>query len=266
MNRRYGVGLLLAAGLLSGCGDKAEPGISFGDFDLAELDIPTRPITYLCDIKPLIDQDCVSCHGASLAQGGVRLHTLADARTHAAKAVSEVLEGAMPKGSAGLPAAERALWKALFDRWTAANFPEGDAAACGTGGDADAEDAPAEDDRQPVEEADADPEIDAPADNDPVADAEPEAEPEAETEPEADGDPAAPTWAGAIQPLMTAHGCNDCHASRRTYDGVKRTATAMIGRMSSTTRPMPPPTSRYPQTTAEERAVFQAWIDAGFPQ
>jgi len=71
--------LCLAAAAASGCvqgrqaSDTGDPGFPFGP-----TSISTQPLAYVQDIKPIFDQDCLSCHSSRDARGGYSVSTYAD--------------------------------------------------------------------------------------------------------------------------------------------------------------------------------------------
>jgi mono/diheme cytochrome c family protein len=77
-------------------------------------------VTYINDIKALLDTNCIVCHKASNASGGVKLDTYADAKANGATANSEIQSGEMPQGGDPLSTAD----KALFQAWIDASMPE----------------------------------------------------------------------------------------------------------------------------------------------
>ena len=96
--RRLVLAALLACPLVAGC-VKANPPTDTGDV-VTTLTSPSTPssgatgatgstgpststtaLAYTPDIQALMQSDCVSCHGASRADGGVRLHTYAAVMT-----------------------------------------------------------------------------------------------------------------------------------------------------------------------------------------
>jgi mono/diheme cytochrome c family protein len=70
---------------------------------------------YEAGVKALLDSRCISCHGPSLASGGIRLDTLAGARKTASRALVAVKLGRMPQGGKPLAAAEIGLFKDWID-------------------------------------------------------------------------------------------------------------------------------------------------------
>ena len=74
--------LLLAAFGLSACiqGQKAtdtgDPGFPFGPSAIG-----VQPLSYVQDIKPILDRDCLSCHSSRDARGNYSVATYADVLT-----------------------------------------------------------------------------------------------------------------------------------------------------------------------------------------
>ncbi len=56
-----------------GATDRSDPGFPFGPSSLAP-----RPLAYVQDIKPILDADCASCHGAREREGGYSVASYAD--------------------------------------------------------------------------------------------------------------------------------------------------------------------------------------------
>ena len=54
--------------------DTGDPGFPFGPTSGLAL----GPLAYVQDIKPLLDQNCVECHGPGIGESGYRLHTYAE--------------------------------------------------------------------------------------------------------------------------------------------------------------------------------------------
>ncbi len=71
--------LLLAAFGLSACiqgqkaADTGDPGFPFGPSAIG-----VQPLSYVQDIKPILDRDCLSCHSSRDARGNYSVATYAD--------------------------------------------------------------------------------------------------------------------------------------------------------------------------------------------
>src|SRR5947207_3280097 len=53
--------------------DTGDPGFPFGPSAIG-----VQPLGYVQDIKPILDQDCVECHGGRRTEGGYRADTYAE--------------------------------------------------------------------------------------------------------------------------------------------------------------------------------------------
>lgn len=116
--RRIVLAALLACPLAAGC-VKANPPTDTGDV-VTTLTSPSTPssgatgttgstgtatsatpLAYNPDIQALMQSDCVSCHGASRADGGVRLHTYAAVMTQvrAGNSSSRLITASRQNGS-----------------------------------------------------------------------------------------------------------------------------------------------------------------------
>lgn len=85
--------------------------------------IPTGPITYQRDIRPVIASRCISCHGGSNPEAGLLLETYIDVRNSAENGslIQRINDPANPMPSSGLmPVSTRAL----FDQWRADGYLE----------------------------------------------------------------------------------------------------------------------------------------------
>jgi hypothetical protein len=56
-----------------GASDTSDPGFPFGPTSLSTQ--PPTPIAYIQDIKPIFDQDCLSCHSSFDARGNYSVST-----------------------------------------------------------------------------------------------------------------------------------------------------------------------------------------------
>jgi len=78
MRLLVGVGVLAASLAASSCvqaqpaSDTGDPGFPFGPSAGG-----VQPLAYVQDIKPLLDQNCVECHGPGNEEGGYRVDTYA---------------------------------------------------------------------------------------------------------------------------------------------------------------------------------------------
>lgn len=111
--RRIVLAALLACPLVAGC-VKANPPTDTGNV-VTTLTSPSTPssgttgspgtatsaLAYTPDIQALMQSDCVSCHGASRADGGVRLHTYAAVMTQvrAGNSSSRLITASRQNGS-----------------------------------------------------------------------------------------------------------------------------------------------------------------------
>lgn len=113
--RRIFFAALLVCPLVAGC-VKAKPPTDTGDI-VTSITSPSTPgsgstgtsgaagtttaLAYTPDIQALMQSDCVSCHGASRADGGVRLHTYAAVMTQvrAGSASSRLVTATRQNGS-----------------------------------------------------------------------------------------------------------------------------------------------------------------------
>lgn len=91
------------------------------------FDDPGDPITelktYTGDVKSIIDNNCVSCHGGSSPQAGLRLETYQQVRNSAENGnlIPRMNNPTNPMPQGGLlPAATRAI----IDAWADDGFPE----------------------------------------------------------------------------------------------------------------------------------------------
>ena len=75
-------------------------------------------VSYANDIAPLLAAKCVSCHGTTVANGGIRLDGYTNAKNNASLANAMIQSGRMPIGGS-LTAAE----KQLFQSWVNAGTP-----------------------------------------------------------------------------------------------------------------------------------------------
>lgn len=72
--------ILFGASLWSACvqgqraTDVGDPGFPFGPSA-----VPVQPLAYVQDIKPILDRDCLECHGAREARGNYSVATYAAA-------------------------------------------------------------------------------------------------------------------------------------------------------------------------------------------
>jgi hypothetical protein len=71
-------------------------------------------ITYTSDIKDLLDTNCVGCHKAGHASGGIQLDTYTTAKSNANAANEKIQSGQMPPGGP-LSAGEKALFQDWLD-------------------------------------------------------------------------------------------------------------------------------------------------------
>ena len=62
--------------------------------------------TYAGNVKAILDDRCVNCHGGALAESGIRLHTYEAASNSARRALFAIRSGQMPPGGRNVPAAE----------------------------------------------------------------------------------------------------------------------------------------------------------------
>jgi hypothetical protein len=94
--------LLLSAVGLSACiqgqkaADTGDPGFPFGPSAIG-----VQPLSYVQDIKPILDRDCLSCHGSREARGSYSVATYADVlnRQTRGDALSSLVVTGSPGGS-----------------------------------------------------------------------------------------------------------------------------------------------------------------------
>ncbi|HEX7599556.1 MAG TPA: c-type cytochrome domain-containing protein [Polyangia bacterium] len=72
-------------------------------------------ISFSGQILPLLKTNCVSCHGSSQQNGGVRLDTYAQVKTNLTRAASAISSGIMPPGG-GLNATQKQLFAAWVNQ------------------------------------------------------------------------------------------------------------------------------------------------------
>jgi hypothetical protein len=85
--------------------------------------VPSGPINYQRDIRPVIASRCISCHGGSNPEAGLLLETYIDVRNSAESGslIQRINDPANPMPSSGLmPVSTRAL----FDQWRADGYLE----------------------------------------------------------------------------------------------------------------------------------------------
>jgi hypothetical protein len=78
--------------------DTGDPGFPFGP---SSLGVQPQPLAYVQDIKPILDQDCVECHGGRRTDGGYRANTYAGTMSgqRPGDASSSLVVDAAPGGS-----------------------------------------------------------------------------------------------------------------------------------------------------------------------
>ena len=69
--------------------------------NIAEQQEELTKVSYISDVKPIMDARCLSCHGAG---NFPELKNYTDVSNHAAMVKSEVASGSMPKGAVLTPA------------------------------------------------------------------------------------------------------------------------------------------------------------------
>ena len=69
--------------------------------NIAEQQEELTKVSYISDVKPIMDARCLSCHGAGSFP---ELKNYTDVSNHAAMVKSEVASGSMPKGAVLTPA------------------------------------------------------------------------------------------------------------------------------------------------------------------
>jgi len=71
--------VIVIAGFVAACvqgqraSDTGDPGFPFGPSAIG-----SQPLAYVQDIKPILDRDCLSCHGSREARGNYSVATYAD--------------------------------------------------------------------------------------------------------------------------------------------------------------------------------------------
>jgi len=97
---------------------------SQGYIPIAEQEqVPSGPINYQRDIRPVIASRCISCHGGSNPEAGLLLETYIDVRNSAENGllIQRINDPANPMPSSGLmPVSTRAL----FDQWRTDGYLE----------------------------------------------------------------------------------------------------------------------------------------------
>ena len=106
-NRLVHISCLIVAGVFGACSGSNATDDSG---TTAEIGI----VSFSGQIQPMLSTQCVSCHGSSLAQRGVRLDSYAAVMKQLPGAVSRVTSGAMPPG--GMAQSLRTLFKAWADQ------------------------------------------------------------------------------------------------------------------------------------------------------
>jgi len=101
------IGCLTVAGILSACS-----GSNATDDGGTEADVGI--VSFAGQIQPMLNAHCVSCHGPSLAQRGVRMDSYAAVMKQLSGAVSLVTSGSMPPG--GMASSLQNLFKAWADQ------------------------------------------------------------------------------------------------------------------------------------------------------
>ena len=94
--------VIWASLIISSC-VQAQPASDTGDpgFPFGPSAIGVQPLGYVQDIKPILDQDCVECHGGRRTEGGYRADTYAEVirNQRPGDASSSLVVDAAPGGS-----------------------------------------------------------------------------------------------------------------------------------------------------------------------